>query len=269
MNITKRLTITLLLTLCCIGYAYTQEYSVSLSGTFQLDTTSEKGPYDAFVFDGAGKAGIHAFGESKGDFLQIDDTIIIYPDKSIFVFLKKDEQTLVGINTWVKDQVFRKMENDTIITPMQTRGPDYAAQFYEFYTLTNRDAPSLSTYMSINMDSSLNTAMKRLCDEGFPKACLTMANALMLNSPALASLFRSPDEENQKMAPDKEIFDYYMKAIELNELDAIAQLGAYFLMLGHKEEAMKMLEKGCELGHRECCYSLLGLEISSEESSCF
>lgn len=265
MNIIKRFFITLLLALFCIGYAYTQEYSVSLSGTFQLDTTSEKGLYDAFVFDGAGKVSIHAFGESKGDFLQVGDTIVVYPDKSIFVFLKKNEQTLIGINTWVKDQVFRKMENDTIITPMQPRSPDYAAQFFEFYTLTGRDAPGLSTYMGINTNSSLNTAMRRLCDEGFPKACITMANALMLNSPAMASLFRSPDEEMQKIAPDKEVFDYYMKAIELNELDAIAQLGAYFLMLGHKEEALKVLEKGCELGHRECCLSLLGLEISSEE----
>lgn len=265
MNIIKRFSIALLLTLSFVGYAYTQEYSVSLSGTFQLDTTLGKGLYDAFVFDGAGKVGIHAFGESKGDFLQVGDTVIVYPDKSIFVFLMKDEQTLVGINTWVEDQIFRKMENDTTITPMQTRGPDYASQFYEFYTLTGRDAPNLSTYMSINMDSLLNTAMKRLCDEGFPKACITMANALMLNSPAMASLFRSPDEEIQKMAPDKEIFEYYMKAIELNELDAIAQLGAYFLMLGHKEQAMKVLEKGCELGHRECCLSLLGLEISNEE----
>lgn len=265
MNIIKRFSIALLLTLSFVGYAYTQKYSVSLSGTFQLDTTSGKGLYDAFVFDGAGKVGIHAFGESKGDFLQVGDTIIVYPDKSIFVFLMKDEQTLVGINTWVEDQIFRKMENDTIITPMQTRSQDYAAQFYEFYTLTGRDALNLSTYMSINMDSSLNTTMKRLCDEGFPKACITMANALMLNSPAMASLFRSPDEEVQKMAPDKEIFEYYMKAIELNELDAIAQLGAYFLMLGHKEQAMKVLEKGCELGHRECCLSLFGLEISPEE----
>lgn len=265
MNKIKRLSFTLLLAFYCIGHIYSQEYAVSLSGTFQLDTTSGAGLYDAFVFDGAGKVGIHAFGESKGDFLQVGDTVIVYPDKSIFVFLIKDEQTLVGINTWVENQVFRKMENDTIITPMQTRGPDYADQFYEFYTLTGRDALNLSTYMSINMDSSLKESMNRLCDEGFPKACITMANALMLNSPAMASLFRSLDEEVQKMAPDKEIFEYYVKAIELNDLDAIAQLGAYFLMLGHKEEAMKVLEKGCELGHRECCISLFGLQIDSEE----
>ena len=267
MNMLKRFFIALLFALYSIGYTYSQKYTVSLSGTFQLDTTSGGGLYDAFVFDGAGKVGIHAFGESKGDFLQVGDTVIVYPDKSIFIFLKKDEQTLVGINTWVKDHIFRKMGNDTIITPMQTRGPDYAAQFYEFYTLTGRDGTNLSTYMSINMDSSLSASMKRLCDEGFPKACITMANVLMLNSPAMASLFRGPDEEAQKMAPDKEIFGYYMKAIELNDLDAIAQLGAYFLMLGHKEEAIKVFEKGCELGLNECCLSILGIEISSQDET--
>jgi len=242
-----------------------QECSVSLTGTYKLDSASGDGFYDAFVFDGAGKVCIHTFSEATGDFFQVGDTVIVYPDKSIFVFLKKDEQTLLGINTWVKDQVFRKMENDTVIVPMQTRDPHYAAQFYDYYKLTGRDVPSLSTYMSLNVDSTLRASMDKLCDAGFPKACITMANALMLTSPELANFFRGETTENQKMAPNKEIFDYYMKAIELEELDAIAQLGAYFLLLGHKEQAIKVFEKGCELGHSGCYLSILGLELDQEE----
>jgi len=248
-----------------IGHIHAQECSVSLTGTYQLDSNSGEGLYDAFVFDGAGKVSIHTFLESKGDFFQIGDTIIVYPDKSIFVFLKKDEQTLVGINTWVKNQVFRRMENDTIITPMHKRNENYADQFYEFYTLTGKDAPNLSTYMSINMDSTMYRSMNRLCDEGFPKACITIANALMLNSPELIAYLRGSTDESTKGVPNKEIFQYFMKAIELNELDAIAQMGAYFLMLGHKEEAIKVFEKGCELGHSGCCLSLIGLNLEQIE----
>ena len=157
------------------------------------------------------------------------------------------------------------MENDTVITPMQIRDENYAAQFYKYYTLTGRDAPNLSTYMSINMDSTLRASMDKLCDEGFPRACLTTANALMLTSPELATYFRNSTDENRKLAPNKEIYDYFVKAIELNELDGIAQLGAYILMLGHKDEAIKVLEKGCELGHKGCCLSLFSLQIDWDE----
>lgn len=252
-----------------ISFLYTtgqaQECSVSLKGTYQLDKEVEGGLYDAFVFDGSGKVGIHTFTESKADFFQIGDTIIVYPDKSLFVFLKKDENTLIGINTWVEDQVFRRMENDTVIVPMQSHGEDYAAQFYEFYKLTGRDAPGLSTYMSLAMDSTLQASMNRLCDGGFPKACITMANALMLTSPGLGEYFRGSSDGNKKMPPNKDVFQYFVKAIELNELDAIAQLGAYLLMLGHKDEAIKVFEKGCELGHSGCCLSFAGLQIDWEE----
>ena len=66
----------------CTEQLYAQEYSVSLSGTYLLDRESEEGFYDAFVFDGAGKVGIHAFGEYKGDFFQVGDTIVVYPRRS-------------------------------------------------------------------------------------------------------------------------------------------------------------------------------------------
>lgn len=248
---------------CNIGQIYAQECSVSLTGTYKLDTG--EGLYDTFVFDGAGKVNIHTFMESKADFFQIGDTVIVYPDKDLFVFLKKDEHTLVGINMWVKDQVFRRMENDTVIASAQARGQKYADQFYKFYTLTGREVPSLTTYFNLNMDSTMRASMDNLCNEGFPKACTTMANALMLTSSGLADYFRNPTDEGKKMPPNREVFQYYMKAIELNDWDAIAQLGAYFLMLGHKEEAIKVFEKGCELGHSGCCMSLVGLQMDWEE----
>lgn len=253
-----------LLTFCYSGHVDAQDYSVSLTGTFQLDTLFEKGLYDAFVFDGAGKVGIHAFSDYKGDFLQIGDTVVVYPDKSIFTFLMQDDNTLVGIDTWVEEQVFRRMENDTIVTPMQSRAPEYAAQFYKFYTLTGGNALDLSAYLKLCVEPELNASMKELCEEGFAKACMTMANALMMNSPALASLFMNSDNE-KKFPPDKEIVEYYIKAVELDEPDGIAQLGAYFLLLGHKEEAKKVFEKGCELGYDACCLALLGLEYDEEE----
>lgn len=261
MNKTIRRLVIFLLTVCICGSMVAQDYSVSLSGTFRLDPLVNEGMYDTLVFDGSGKVGIHAFGEYTGDYFQIGDTVVVYPDKSIFVFLKKDDKTLEGISSWVDGQVFRKMEPDTIAAPTQSRAPEYAAQFYEFYTLTGRNGIDLSTYLDINIDPALNASIKRLCDEGFAKACITMANALMMNSPALASLFISSDEEDQVFPPEKEIVEYYIKAIELEEADAIAQLGAYFLLLGHKEEANKVFEKGCELGHKGCCLSLLGESI--------
>lgn len=248
------------------GTAYAQECAVSLTGTYLLNPESGEGLYDAFVFDGAGKVGIHAFTGFKGDFFQIGDTVIVYPDKSLFVFLRKDAHTLVGISTWVKDQVFKRMENDTILTPAQSRHPEYAAQFYEFYTLTGRDEINLSTYLNIYMDSSLQASLKKLCGEGFPKACITLANALMLGSPELTASLRGTPVENRKAAPNKEIIDYFRKAIELNEPEAIAQLGAYFLMLGHRDKALKLFEIGCELGHSGCCFSLADLALEQEEN---
>ncbi len=203
--------------------------------------------------------------EFKGDFFQVGDTVVVYPDKSIFTFLKKDEQTLVGINSWVEGQVFRKMENDTVVVPTQKPGPDYAAQFYRYYVLTGRDGPSLVTYMNLSMDPNLQNAMKKLCDEGFPKACLVMAGTLMMGGPELTAFLSGDSGEGKKTEPNKDIVAYYMKAIELGELDAYAQLGAYYLMLGDMEEARKTFEKGCDLGNLGCCLSLAGPEWEAEE----
>jgi len=247
------------------GYVYGQEPSVSLLGTYQLDKSSGEGFYEAFVFDGAGKVVIHSLMDYKGDFLQVGDTVVVYPDKSLFVLLKKDEQTLVGVDRWNKDLVFKKMENDTVVAPAYEQDPEYAKQFYEFYTLTGKGEVNLGAYMEIGMDPDLNASMRRLCEEGFPKACITMANTLMLTSPEMAAYFKGSTKEDEKYSPNKEIFQYYMKAIELGEMEAIAQLGAYFLLLGHKEEAQKVFEKGCELGHSGCCFSLVSLEMAEEE----
>ena len=261
-----QLSILFFLVFSCTQSMYGQECSVSLSGTYQLDPQSgEGGLYEAFVFDGTGKVDIHAFTKYKGDFFQVGDTIVVYPDKSIFRFLKKDEHTLIGTGLWLENLVYKRMENDTLITPMQVRSANYATQFYEFYKLTERDELNIGMYMGLNMDADLQASMKKLCDEGFPKACITMANALMMNSPEMWAFLRDNSDNNEKKAPNKDIFQYFMKAIELNELDAIAQLGAYFLMLGHEEEAKKVFEKGCELGHNGCCMSLIGLEIDWEE----
>lgn len=262
-NLFNVVIVALLASFYCTEQAYAQECSVSLTGTYKLD--SEEGLYDTFVFDGAGKVNIHAITEYKGDFFQVGDTVIVYPDKSLFTFLRKDERTLVGISMWVENQVFKRMENDTLIIPVQARGQGYADQFYEFYKLSGREEPNLGTYFSLNMDSTLRASMDKLCDEGFPKACTTIANALMLTSPGMADFFKGSTDEGKKTAPNKEIFQYYVKAIELNDLDAIAQLGAYFLMLGHKEEAIKVFEKGCELGHKGCCMSIVGLQMDWEE----
>lgn len=251
----------------CTGYIHAQDCSVTLLGTYQLDRDSnDDGLYNAFVFDGAGKVEIDAsFTVYNGDFFQVGDTVIVYPDKSIFKFLKKDDNTLVGVNIWVKDQVFKRMENDTVKAPTQLRSENYAAQFYKYYILTDRDAPGLSTYMNITIDSAIRQSMNKLCDEGLPKACITMANAYMLNSSELSSYISGKADENNKMPPNKDVFDYFVKAIELDDLDAVAQLGAYILMLGHKEEAIKILNKGCELGHRGCCISLAALEMELVE----
>ena len=245
-----------------------QECSMTLTGTYQFHPQEEDASmYDAFVFNGAGKVNIQSISHAQADFFQVGDTVVIYPDKSVLIFLLKEENTLVGISTWVKDHVYKRMANDTITSPPADQIPQHASLFYEYYKLMNRDAPSLSTYMEIISDTALRDSLDRLCNEGLPKACITMANALMLDGTDLLSLLLAPEasKEQQKKAPNKEVLRYFTKAIELNELDAIAQLGAYLLLLGHKEQAIKVFEKGCELGHPGCCFSIAALDLGKEE----
>lgn len=266
MNQIKLFVLTILSLFGINSAAYAQECSITLSGTYQFHPQGNDATlYNSFVFDGAGKVDIQSLSHAKGDFFQVGDTVIIYPDRSTFVFLLKDENTLVGISTWVEDLIYKRMENDTVAPPAVIRDPRYASLFYEYYKLTNREAPTLFTYMNINTDTTLRESMERLCDEGLPRACITMANAFMLSSPELLSLLHDPSEVKEKSAPNKEVLNYFAKAIELNELDAIAQLGAYLLLLGHKEEAINIFEKGCELGHAGCCFSLAGIELQPDE----
>lgn len=221
--------------------------------------------YDSFVFDGAGKVTVGSFLNTAYDFFQVGDTVIVFPDKEIFVFLKKDDRTLQGISTWVKGSVYTLLENDTI-APATPR-PDnetHLKQYYRFYQLLGNGAPSLATYMQLNTDRELNAAMNTLCDEGFSKACLTLANAEMVDG-VLMKYLMDPSTDKKPLPANMRVVAFYERVIKLNDPNGYIQLGAYYTMLNQTEKAKAIFEAGCENGIAQCCFALAGFDIESRE----
>lgn len=81
----------------------------NIQGYYQAKSDSNM--YSFFEFDGNGKVNIVGLG--TGDYFTKGDSLIIYPDKSIFKFKIKNN-TLVGVSNWVKNETWSR--KDTIVT---------------------------------------------------------------------------------------------------------------------------------------------------------
>lgn len=251
------------LAIFCHVSVQAQNISNLLCGTFSFSSTGEEDSamYDAFVFDGAGKVKIETFMETECDFLQIDDTVVVFTDKDLLLFQLNEDNRMLGLSMWIKDKEYRKVENDTVSCRQSDQNEKWLSQFYEYYRIMKNEDGGLLSFFSLKADTDLENRVKQLCENGFSKACLTMANLSMMNDKNLWLLFSNSTE---RMAPDPDVVGFYEKSIELGDLEGYTQLGAYYTMLNMDEEADKLFEKGCELGQKDCCLAKALKEIDDD-----
>ena len=246
-----------MLLLAGVIYSNGQEISNRLQGYFKA--TSDTALYSYFTFDGNGKVDIMGLGD--GYYFQKGDTVIVYPDKSIFKFLLKNDQ-LYGASIWVDDGEWILVK-DTVVENKRT-DPEAAEriarlmhQYYEVKTLGE-------TGLLGDLSDTLSLRMQSLCDSGLSKACLDYAGLKIIEQMGGIEALLGNEAVKIKKEASPEVLAVIEKAIQAGDPEGYAVLGGYYATLQNTEKAKEVLEKGGELGCRRCVWAAVSLAMQEE-----
>ncbi len=209
-----------------------QQLANSLCGTYSCPGAT----YESFSFYRNGKLLIStSLIPTKRDFFQIDDSLIVYPDISEFKFLVLKDGSLKGISNWVKDSVWKKINNDTIVckqsaSALANRKMLEAMLLYnEAMGLTNNLRRTEEDYSrAINL-------LKTSCDSGYGRACNVLGSAI---------LFKEGEGST---------IDVWTKGCKLGNSDCCKNLADIFKGKNDLKQAAKYYNVACDLGNVEAC----------------
>ncbi|MFT3903671.1 MAG: hypothetical protein QM727_10875 [Niabella sp.] len=236
---------------------FAQKITNKLQGFFSA--SSDTVLISTFSFNGDGQ--VEIAGMTDAYYFQKGDSLIVYPDKSIFKFIVKGDK-LYGVSDWVKGEVWIKVKDSA--GNNQRTDPelsDYKAKllhrYYELKSTTDEWA------FLQGVDSSYKTGIKNLCDSGLSKACLDYAGMMMIERTGIGTLLKA-DGEKYKMEPSEEIEDCIHHAIQLGDKNGYTVLAGYYALIGNITKAKETLAEGEELGCRRCAMALFDIEMQEK-----
>lgn len=216
--------------------------------------------YEAFEFDGNGKVIIHTgITDSSRPFFTTNDSLIIYPDKSIFIF-KVSNDTLYGTSKWVEHKTWVKQ--DTAITSNRTdnaKALKIAQLMSQYHNLKKDDKYGFRTLNDTVKLAKFDT----ICNGGIAKACMDMIGFTIIKTHGL--LTKKTQDSIKPINP--KIVNYAKKAFDLGEIEALSALGSYYMLTGHKEKAIETYQKGKEAGSINSALVLYELEEAEKEKT--
>lgn len=216
-----------------------QDADNSLQGYYKA--TDDKTFYTSFNFDGNGKVLISDM--DYGDYFTRNDSLIIYPDKSIFIFkIKKGK--LTGISNWVEKGVWIPKKDSSEINNRKDPGAarKKAQLLAEYYDKTKSPSKSDLDFEAL-LSGKTAGVNEGLCNKGLAKACMNLFGLKMMEyTPGLLS---SPEKiASKKIKPHPELIALSKKIIDLGEPEGYTVLGSYYYTLGLKEKAFKTWDEG-------------------------
>lgn len=252
----------ILLTICLATSLYAQAQTVNnkLNGYYKAQ--SDTLMYSYFSFDGNGKVDIMGMGE--GAFFTNGDSLIVFPDKSVFKF-KIEGNKLIGTSNWVKDGVWVKQDS----TVASNRKDDTLAQHQaellnEYYQKTRMNGTDLTMLFDDKLMQEYTNTLQDLCYKGLPKACMELFGVKLMNEMGGIAAVLMPQKELKK-TENQELVQLANKIIELGEADGHMLLGSYLYSIGQKEKGNSEIEKAIDLGSKKA--ALLQLNMSLEEEA--
>jgi hypothetical protein len=227
------------------GYFSAQEADNSLQGYFM--TTSKESLYSYFAFDGNGKVDIAGYG--KGDFFIKNDSLVIFPDKDIFVF-KISKNRLTGISTWVQNTKWELnkdsiSENNRKDNALATKN---AQLLYEYYRKTRAKSKSndLEKLFDANAMDKYAKTIDNLCTRGLAKACIEKFGLMVMqDAGGMGAILKN---KPKKLNQNPEIIKLGQKIINMGEVEGHTILGSYYYSSGDKAKAEKEWQKAVDKG---------------------
>ncbi|MBP1222942.1 hypothetical protein [Flavobacterium sp. 1355] len=225
-----------------------------IQGYYQAGSDSNM--YSFFEFDGDGKVNIAGLG--TGDYFTKGDSLIIYPDKSIFKFKIKGK-TLLGVSDWVGNKIW--VRKDTITTDNRKDAAvsqNKAALLYEYYKLTGT-SKTLDFMLAEKIQNSHAEKISVLCNKGLGKACLDYFGILLIQDQGLESLLK-PEKNKKAKSANKQLIALGNKIIAQGELEGYTVLGSYYYILGDQKKAEELWNTGADKGSQKSAMALFQLE---------
>lgn len=225
------------------GFFNGQEADNNLQGYFM--TNSEESSYTYFAFDGNGKVDVAGYG--MRDFFVKNDSLVIFPDKDIFIF-KINKNRLTGISDWVKNTKW-DLKKDSIAE--NNRKDDVLAKknaqlLYEYYQKTRKKSNDLERMFDENAMKSYSKTIDDLCTRGLAKACMEKFGIMLMEDVGGMSAVLTSKTKKPKLNP--EIIKLGQKIISMGEIEGHTILGSYYYSLGDKTKAEKEWQKGIDKG---------------------
>ena len=245
-----------------------QQITNTLSGTFKTKAKDEL--YNPLKFDGKGKVTINEFGEDGYEFFERNDSVIIFVDKTVFIF-KKEKNQLKGISDWVDKKVYKSemksFSNNPKTDAKLAKRADFLAQHYDLNFKNN------ATFLFDLDENSLNKKLKenevandKLCKEGFDESCkIVFAYKFAEQSGGVFETLTNA--ENITIKPNKELEKLAQRVIDLGNPDGYGLFYTYYYFTGNKEKAEQFLQKGIDLGSPYCAEISLNTALSELENS--
>ena len=239
---------------CISGFTWAQKVDNALQGYFE--ETGDETMYKGFNFDGNGKV---AGGLRSSYYFTRNDSLIVIPDSSVFIFkIKKDK--LIGISDWVKGGVWVRKKDSTEVNnrvnpeESQKRATLLAAYYDKTKNMTGLDALFSNDYTVISED---------FCNRGVAKACLnTFGLKMMEYTPGF--LEGHEKIKDKKLKPHPELIELSQKIINLGEMEGYNILGAYYHLLGLRDKAFATWKEGEKNGDPASALSMGFIEIGEE-----
>lgn len=236
-----------------------QKADNSFHGYYKSDNSETL--YDGFSFEGNGKVLIADM--NYGDYFTRNDSLIVYPDKSIFIFkIKKDK--LIGLSNWVKKGSWTHQKDapetgkfyDSIKAKKKA---ELLAEYYDQTKTSSKSGLDLDALVS----GKMNDINEKLCGKGLAKACMNLFGLKMMEY--TPDLLTDPGKiASKKLKPNPELILLSERIIELGEPEGYTVLGSYYYALGLKEKAFKTWDEGEKHGSLKSPQAKASVEIQEE-----
>lgn len=247
---------------------FAQQITNTLSGTFKTKAKDEL--YNPFTFDGKGRVAIGEFDEVGYEFTERNDSVVIFVEKTVFIF-KKEKNQLKGISDWVDKKVYKSdiksFSNTQQSDAKLAQRAKFLAQHYDLNFKNN------ATFLFDLDENSLNQKIKqneianeKLCNEGFDESCkIVFAYKFSEQSGGFFETLTNAD--NIKIKPNKELEKLAQKVIDLGNPDGYGLFYTYYYFTGNKAKAEQNLQKGLDLGSPYCAELSLNIALSELENN--
>ena len=234
---------------------YGQNIDNKLQGYFEAKSGSHM--YSFFEFDGNGKVNIVGIG--SGDYFTKGDSLIVFPDKSIFKFKIKNN-TLTGASNWVENESWIK--KDTVVANNRKNDAlsrKKAVLLKEYYQLSTTKM-AMELMLDENAAKAKKEKINKLCNDGLSKACMDYFGIMIIEDQGLNSLL-NPKKGAKPKPLNPQIVALGNKIIAQGELEGYTVLGAYYYMLGDKKKAEEQWNIGSDKGSQKSAMALIQIEM--------